>query len=249
MDTGNRATANEAPRPHRERIAFFDTLRGFTIISMVCFHAAYDAAVLYGYELPWFSNPLIQNLWRCSISWTFLMLAGWMTSFSRNNLKRGGIYALCALLVFIATSVAGVDTAVSFGILFCMAASTFIAAALRPLIARIHAVAGLIACLALFVSTYALPHARYAVEDLAWLGLPSYTFSSGDYYPLIPYTFLYLAGVFAARAFLERHRSGYPRWLVEADIAPLSQIGKASLVIYLVHQPLLLTIIGMIARA
>ena len=66
--------------PRKPRIAFFDSLRGFTIISMVAFHAAYDAAYLYGFEIPWFTDPIIQTVWRSSISWVFLALAGWMTS-------------------------------------------------------------------------------------------------------------------------------------------------------------------------
>ena len=44
--------------PQKPRIAFFDSLRGFTIISMVAFHAAYDAAYLYGFEIPWCFSPL-----------------------------------------------------------------------------------------------------------------------------------------------------------------------------------------------
>ena len=62
--------------PRKPRIAFFDSLRGFTIISMVAFHAAYDAAYLFGFEIPWFTDPIIQTVWRSSISWVFLALAG-----------------------------------------------------------------------------------------------------------------------------------------------------------------------------
>ena len=96
-----------------ERIAFFDTVRGFTVCSMVLFHLSYDLAYLYGVSLPWFTGTAFQAVWRASISWTFLFLAGWMTSFSRSNVKRALVYAGAALLVFAVTSLAAVDTAVN----------------------------------------------------------------------------------------------------------------------------------------
>lgn len=233
--------------PRKPRIAFFDSLRGFTIISMVAFHAAYDAAYLYGFEILWFTDPIIQTVWRSSISWVFLALAGWMTSLSRNNLKRGGVYAVTAGAVFLATSVAGVDTPISFGIIYCMAACTLLYAATAPLLNRFPAAAGLISCLVLFAVTYTLPHTTYPVEGLAWLGFPSASFVSGDYYPLLPNAFLYLAGAFAARWFDGHHASGYPTWMMKANVPFLSMIGKLSLPIYLVHQPLLILIFTMVS--
>ena len=91
---------------------------------MVSFHICYDLSYLYALPMDWFTLGSFQDIWRCSISWTFLFLAGWSTSFSRNNLKRGLLYSAMALLVWIATSVASVDTPVTYGILFCMGAST-----------------------------------------------------------------------------------------------------------------------------
>lgn len=234
--------------PQKPRIAFFDSVRGFTIISMVAFHAAYDAAYLYGFEIPWFTDPIIQTVWRSSISWVFLALAGWMTSLSRNNLKRGGVYAIAAGAVYLATSIAGVDTPISFGIIYCMAACTLLYAATAPLLNRFPAAAGLIGCLVLFAATYTLPHTTYPVEGLAWLGFPSASFVSGDYYPLLPNVFLYFAGAFAARWFDGHHASGYPKWMMKADAPFLSMIGKLSLPIYLVHQPLLILIFTMVSN-
>lgn len=231
---------SKGSRVARPRVAFFDSLRGFTIISMVAFHASYDAAYIYGFDLPWFTDPVFQAVWRASISWVFLLLAGWMTSFSRNNLKRAGIYAAAALVVFAATSVAVVDTPVNFGILYCMAACTLLAVVLRPVIDRLHPLAGVALCLVLFVLTYSVPLVRYQVPGLAWLGFPSPAFASGDYYPLIPFAFMYLAGAFGARTFARYRPEGYPDWMVAARVPMLARIGTLSLPIYLVHQPLLI---------
>lgn len=234
-------------RPQGGRIPFFDTLRGFTVISMVCFHAAYDATYIYGYGLDWFLNPVIQNVWRASISWIFLALAGWMCAFSRSNARRGARYAAAALLVWVATTIAAVDIPISFGILFCMAASTLLFAIASPILKRIPASSGLFICLALFAATYTVPDTRVAFEGLAWLGFPGPTFTSGDYYPMIPFTFMYLAGTYAATLFAKMHPSGYPAWMQRVDVKPLAFIGRHSLAVYLVHQVLLIVIFEAVA--
>lgn len=239
-------------RPQRARVTFFDTLRGLTIISMVLFHACYDLAYLAGVALPWFTGTLFQTVWRSSISWTFLFLAGWMTRFSRNNVRRAAIYAVAAILVFVATSLAGVDTAVNFGIIFCMAASTALYALLEPVLKRIPAPVGIVASLALFALTYGLPAVRYPITGFAWLGFPGPTFRSGDYYPLMPFGFMYLTGAFVGRFVEERLAArgaeAYPRWMLRDWCPPLTAIGRASLIIYLVHQPVLLVLTELIVR-
>ena len=62
----------------QKRITIFDTVRGFTMISMAGFHACYDLAYLYGWDMPWFTQTVFQDIWRASISWVFLFIAGWM---------------------------------------------------------------------------------------------------------------------------------------------------------------------------
>lgn len=69
----------------QKRITIFDTVRGFTMISMAGFHACYDLAYLYGWDMPWFTQTVFQDIWRASISWVFLFIAGWMCTLSRNN--------------------------------------------------------------------------------------------------------------------------------------------------------------------
>ena len=223
-------------------------LRGFTIVSMVLFHAAYDAAYLYGFDMPWFQGALFQDIWRASISWTFLALAGWMTTLTRSNFRRAALYGVAALVVWVATSVASVDTAVSFGILFCMAASTLVFAVARPVLERMNPLVGTLVFLALFLVTLDVPHHLYPVGGIAWLGFPGSGFSSGDYYPIIPFTFMYLSGAMAARAHAKYAGGEYPSWMYIDACPPLSAIGRMSLPIYLLHQPLLLVIFELLCR-
>lgn len=123
----------------QKRITIFDTVRGFTMISMAGFHACYDLAYLYDWDMPWFTQTVFQDIWRASISWVFLFIAGWMCTLSRNNIKRAAKYALAALVVWLATTLVSVDDSVNFGIIYCMAACTGIVALTDPVLEKISA--------------------------------------------------------------------------------------------------------------
>lgn len=165
----------------QKRITIFDTVRGFTMISMAGFHACYDLAYLYGWDMPWFTQTVFQDVWRASISWVFLFIAGWMCTLSRNNIKRAAKYALAALVVWLATTLVSVDDSVNFGIIYCMAACTGIVALTDPVLKKITARWSMPLCLVLFALTWSIPKTIYPVPYLAWLGFPSPGFVSGDF--------------------------------------------------------------------
>ena len=213
------------------RVTVLDTVRGLTILSMVGFHTMFDYVYVYGFSAPWFSDAVFQNVWRCSISWVFIALAGLMTSFSRNNLKRAGVYGAAAFAVFAATSLTRITTPINFGILYCMAACTLVFCAVRPQLEKASSPVVPAVLVALFLVLGNVHHAVYPVPGLAWLGFPSASFSSGDYYPLVPYVFLYLAAAWAGMR-VKR----YPAWTKRDYCPPLTFLGRHSLVIYLAHQ-------------
>ena len=140
----------------QKRITIFDTVRGFTMISMAGFHACYDLAYLYDWDMPWFTQTVFQDIWRASISWVFLFIAGWMCTLSRNNIKRAAKYALAALVVWLATTLVSVDDSVNFGIIYCMAACTGIVALTDPVLKKISARWGISLCLVLFALTWSI---------------------------------------------------------------------------------------------
>jgi uncharacterized membrane protein len=85
----------------------------------------------------------------------------------------------------------------------------------------------------------AVPAGLYASGWLSWLGLPGPVFASGDYYPLLPYLMLYLAGCALGSSWA---RQGYPAWAQRARVAPLGFLGRHALAVYVIHQPVLLLI-------
>lgn len=123
-----------------------------------------------------------------------------------------------------------------------MAASTLAYIALKPAIcSRDPLPVGFLA-LGLFLLLKHIPDTIYSISGLEWLGFPSERFYSGDYYPIIPYTFLYIAGASFARAWSNAHAQGdlYPAGMYRWHLPIVTWLGSHSLAVYLVHQPLLL---------
>jgi len=231
------------------RVHGFDVLRGFSVISMVAFHLCYDLKFIMGVPLTWFAPPL-QDIWRASISWTFVFIAGAMFAWSRDNFKRSMRYLLAAAVVFLVTTFIAVDVPISFGIIYCMGACTLSCwllgrCSIRP--------SGSLAALLLFACFLVfwglpvghlgmgplqlpIPRQLYATPWFSWLGLPGPHFASGDYYPLMPFLFLYLAGSAMGRKW---RSDGVPDYLADLRSDVLELVGKHALPIYLLHQPLL----------
>lgn len=248
--TSENGTTRPALEHPRGRVHLFDAVRGFAVVSMVLFHLCYDLQSIEGLGLPWFRPPL-EDVWRDSISWTFLLVSGWMCSFSHNNLTRGLRYLGVALAIFVATTVAAVDTPISFGIIFCIGSATVVDALLERVGAAPRGFAAAAVLFCLFVLTLGVPSGRlgvgpcelvlprswYATPWFSWLGLPGPGFTSGDYYPLVPFALMYAAGIAVGRRLKV---TGYPRWFLSARCAPLELVGRHALLVYVVHQPVLL---------
>jgi uncharacterized membrane protein len=241
----------------RERLHIFDLLRGIDILSMVAFHLCYDVVYVMGWQLGWYSGSLV-TVWRDTIAWPFLFIAGCMCAQSRDNLRRSGKYLAVALLIYVVTALTEVVTPISFGIIFCMGACTLIEWLLeRAGAAPRGAVAGVcfvVAFLALLQMNWGyldilgmrveLPRAPYELGWLSWLGFPGPDFASGDYYPVLPYLLMYLAGTSFGRKWAEE---GYPDWCFRKTSRPLEFIGRHTLAVYVLHQPILIAVLLLVA--
>ena len=87
---------------------------------------------------------------------------------------------------------------------------------------------------------YLKANVRVSFPWLTPLGIPSHTFASSDYFPLLPNLGYFLLGSVVGRLFYQDRTTKFPR--VNENILPLRFLrfcGKHSLIIYLVHQPVL----------
>ena len=152
---------------------------------------------------------------------------------SRNNWRRGLKILLCALAVTAATYWFDPGSTVRFGILHFLGAAALLYQLLRPLLNRFPP--NPLVCLALFFAARFATKPHYNVPGLWWLGFRQPGFSSGDYFPLLPWFFMYLLGVWLGK-YLAQGRA--PVWLERLRCPWLEKIGRHTLLIYLLHQPL-----------
>lgn len=241
----------EKPRA-RERIWEIDFLRGLSIILVIGYHLLYDLGDYVGLSrfLGWSTNL-------STVAWTiaqhffaglFVLLSGVSSTLTRSNTRRGLRLLAVALALTLATYLIAVwlhlfdpaDTII-FGILHCLAVSMLLyGAVFKKLSAAVNAFlgAGVIGLAAL------LPILKKALVIRSdWLipfGLPSPTFSSLDYFPLIPWFGVFLIGAALGKTAYAAKRSLLP-WRL--PVAFVNLAGRHSLLIYIVHQPLIMGIL------
>lgn len=224
--------------PSVPRLISLDVARSIAMVCMVIFHFTFDLG-LFGY-IP--ADTIYQPFWfyfARSIAGSFLFFVGVSLWLAYNRGIRWAsfwtrfakVVAGAALVTMISIWFVPGGT-IYFGILHAIAVTSLIGlAALRlpwPVTLAIAVV--------IFAAAWG---PRFAVFDplwLVWTGLAESRPNMGDYVPLIPWTAPTLAGVALARAFrVDLWRQSVPtraqRWLTFPS--------RHSLIIYLVHQPIL----------
>ena len=240
----------------RKRIHLIDEVRGLSIILMVFYHAFFILGDFFGFDFmsrtQQFFSPL-QPLFAC----LFIFISGISSNLSRSNFKRGLRLLAIALGFTIVTAVIlpkfGLTGAeIIFGILHLLSVSMLVYALIKKPLEKVPTNIGVAVCFLLFVLTFSvqagkvlwfdLPLSLYQHTFLAPLGFPSYGFYSADYFPILPYMFMFFAGTFFGR--LEKEGRIPQAWYV-SRCRPLSVIGSKTLIIYVLHWPIIF-IIGLI---
>lgn len=222
-----------------------DTIRGTALLSMILYHASWDVVYLFGADWSWYRSDGAY-VWQQSICWTFILLSGYCFHLGRHRLRRGLLAFGGGLLVMAVTRVAMPDTPIFWGILSLLGSAALLTIPLHRLFAKIPARAGLALSFCLFLlfrdvssgwlgfegaRILALPEGLYANLFTACLGFPAAGFYSSDYFPLLPWMFLFWSGYFLYRLRPEDPCRELPR------IPVITFLGRHSLVVYLLHQP------------
>lgn len=248
----------EEKLPATDRIPLLDELRGLSIVLMVLYHAAYDLT-LFGIALPIFDSPLLRLFLQPLFAGLFIFISGIACRYSRGNFRRGAKTFACAVLVTFVTMLVMPSSPDLFGILHLLGISMGIFALCARAFDRIPPAGGMALFFALFLLAYGIPAGRlgigafsvplpsmlYTAYPMFFLGFPIKGFTSADYFPLLPWTLLFLSGSFAGT--LSR-RGCLPGWYYKSYCRPLAGVGRHTLIIYLLHQPLLFLLIGAAER-
>lgn len=233
--------------PPRDRLLWIDALRGAAVLAMIGYHLAWDLTFfgLTGFRLLddafWYWQPRL-------ITGTFLTLVGISVTLATARrrvppryLRRTGWIALAALAITGATYIGFPDSFIFFGILHCVAAASLIGLALARLP---WPVLGTLAVAVFALSAVDFPPALDH-PWLIWLGLGDRVPATNDFVPLIPWAGFTLAGMALARGLLVGSTAMSPAGHPEsgAIAGALTWLGRNALLIYLIHQPVLLGIL------
>jgi uncharacterized membrane protein len=242
--------AAAADRP--PRLPTIDALRGIAIAAMVVYHFSWDLR-FFGFISADVAGDLGWRLFARAIAGSFLALVGVsLVLATRNGLKPGrflrrlAVITAAAAAVTIATRIIFPESFVFFGILHAIALFSVLGLAF----VRAPVPVVVAAALFCFLAPRLVSGGLFDHPALLFVGLASYAPRSNDFVPIFPWFGVVLAGILAARLAprLRPGRFGADFAAGSTALAPLAWAGRHSLVIYLLHQPLLFGLVYLVAQ-
>lgn len=220
------------------RLAWPDAARGLAVLAMFMFHFGWDLGH-FGYIDPGIPYSFAYKSFGHAITATFLFVAGVSLVLAHGRIFRAGAFwrrlALvggAAILVTGGTYIAFPSSFVFFGILHCIAAASLLA---LPFL-FLPWPAALLAAAALVAAPFFARAPLFDAPLLWWTGLSTFEPLTNDYRPLMPWAGALLAGVGAAKlARVEIATRTDSR--MGAAARGLVLLGRHSLALYLLHQP------------
>lgn len=235
------------------RYGLLDSLRGLVLISMILFHACWDLVYIFEKDFSWYRGTGAY-IWQQSICWTFILLSGFCWSLGRKPGKRGLIVFLAGAMVTLVTVLFMPGDRVVFGVLMLIGSCMLITVLLHKGLEHVHAGVGLAACMILFILTrnvnrgylgfenlnlIKLPETLYEGLFMTFLGFTDPEFYSTDYFSFFPWIFLFLAGYFLYHVVYAVNDGKIMEKYCRQGVEPFSFLGKHSLLIYMLHQPVI----------
>lgn len=231
----------------RRRVGLYDTLRGIAIIYMVFYHTL---VILEMLGFSWASPVLYSQRIIVTVDrGMFIVLSGICCCMSRNNALRGAKLLGVSILFTLATVIVDYRAPVTFGILHLLSVSILIFSATEKWLRKLPKLSMAALCTLLYAFTYntkkgyfgflnltvAVPEKLMYKSRLFVFGFLDGTYAALDYFPLLPYLFMFLAGVFLGMWLAKRK---LPEFAYK-ETHFLGFLGKHSLFIYIIHQPII----------
>lgn len=239
----------------QNRVVLLDEIRGLAIICMVVYHAMFQLKYTFGVDVPVFFDDWF-GIIRDIFAGIFIFISGCMCRFSRNNLKRGVQCFFLGMIITFAVPFFG--QCIEFGILHMLGVSMMLYGLFGEGFERIPPLVGLLICAVLAFVTWnvkdgsvaipgifdwSIPKEIYKKTALAPLGFPGKNYS--DYFPLLPWFFVFLGGSwFGAWA----KEGSLPRAFYDSHFPWLGKVGRYTIWIYMIHLPVIYLIFSLIFR-
>lgn len=219
-----------------QRIREIDIARGIAVILMIAFHLAYDLAEFYQLPLDYNSGAIYYIGKTAAVS--FILLSGISSTLSSTSIYRGCRLILWGMAIWIVLGIAIPGSNVIFGILQFLGSCMLLQHLLK--LHRLQLPALLLTSAASIYIGVAFSRINMHGNLLAPLGLTNENFFSVDYYPLFPWLGVFLLGIALGKLLYAK-----PRSLLGPGKAndPISFLGRHSLTVYLLHQPVILALL------
>lgn len=235
-----------------KRVGLIDELRGLSIVLMVVYHTFFDLVYIFGVNIPAFNSGFLDFLQQL-FAGLFIVISGVACRYSKNNLKRGALCFGIGMVLTLVTYFFMPGELILFGILHFMGVSMMLYGLLHKALDKLAPWLGMAVMAALFIITYRaqsgfllglpLPQALYETSYLFPLGFPQRGFFSADYFPLLPWVFLFFAGSYLGVYFKEGRM---PAFCYKTHLRPLAFVGRNTLVVYVLHQPVVYGILYLV---
>lgn len=235
----------------KNRFQLLDTIRGIVLVSMIVYHGTWNFVYIYGMDWEWYES-YGAYVWQQSICWTFILLSGFCFSLGRRHLKSGILVFGSGALVTLVTLIAMPQNRIVFGVLTCIGSCILLLTFTERFFQKITPQAGAIIAFGVFLFTkninqgylriigcknIKIPTEWYANYVTAYLGFPQKGFYSTDYFSLVPWLFLFVTGFYLYHIF--ENRKWLNKKVMNRGIPLFSFLGRHSLLIYLLHQPVI----------
>lgn len=232
------------------RYQMLDGIRGIALLNMIAYHVIWDLVYIYNFKWDWYQSGSAY-IWQQGICWTFIFLSGFCWPLGRNSLKRGFTVFLGGALITIVTLAFVPQNRVVFGVLTLIGSCMLVMSILDRWLKLLPPMSGMLASLVLFGLTrninkgwigferfnlVKLPDALYDNMLTTYLGFTKKDFYSTDYFSLFPWLFLFMAGYFLFR-YLDKRRA--LKVLKKSGFLPIEWLGRHSLGLYMLHQPII----------
>ncbi|MCM1023149.1 MAG: DUF1624 domain-containing protein [Prevotella sp.] len=253
---GERAPAEEQVSRRKSgrnnRVHILDTLRGFSILYVMLYHLLYDLIFFCGADIPFFFSDAMEIIHRFFLVILF-SVSGICAGFSGNVLKRGAVLYLLGEMLTLFTAAFVPGETIVFGVLSCFGMTMLIYGVISPALKKIPnaVIFAVFAVLAVIFTDFYRTGSLFLVfgrikldvpQNLHWLypiGITSSDFRSADYFPLVPYSFIFFAGTALSDIV---GSGGLPEFCYKAKIPIVNFCGKYSLRFYIIHQPVFLAL-------
>ena len=240
----------------KERLVEIDVFRGIAILAMGCFHFLFDLVFFGGVRLDLYSlaSPWFWLGRFAAVSFVGLAGVSLYLRFYRHGLNESGkklakdflsrgifIFGL-GLLITVFTFVFFPRYTVWFGVLHLIGIAAILSIPLikNPKAAGVLGLLILVLGVGISLNAFSFP---------SWLPIFPFSFSTFDYFPLFPWLGVFWLGIGIGNFLYQKTKPRFWK-LIPSDpdnlfTRILAWLGRHSLLVYFVHQPILVAILAL----